>query len=219
MIRRDLASSVIAVLVLTVLFGLAYPLAMTGIGQVLFNDAANGSKIERDGETVGSSLIGQNYTRPALDPKGEPLLGPGGKPQREADPAYFQGRPSVTGNNPSGTFFNNLGPNQKDLFELFEDNLAAYLALNAPGNPGLAAADVPNDAVQTSASGVDPHISPENAEIQANRVAVERDAPVADVLALVEDNTDGRALGILGEPGVNVLELNLALDQEFPTDD
>jgi K+-transporting ATPase ATPase C chain len=192
---------------------------MTALGQTLFPGAADGSKVQRDGEVVGSSLIGQNYTRPLLDKKGDPVLGPGGKPQREPDPAYFQGRPSVTGNNPAVTGFNNLGPNSKDLFELFEENLAAYIAFNEPGNPGLTEGDVPNDAVQTSASGVDPHISPENAEIQARRVAVVRDAPLDEVQALVENNTDDRSLGFLGEPGVNVLELNLALDEEFPTDD
>lgn len=217
--RRDLVSSLIAVVAVTVLFGLVYPLVMTGAGQVLFGDAANGSKIERDGETVGSSLIGQNYERSLLGPKGEPMLGPAGNPRTEPDPAYFQGRPSVTGNDPSVTYFNNLGPNSKSLVRMFEKNLAAYLSMNEPYSPGLVAADVPNDAVQTSASGVDPHISPENAAIQAHRIAALRDAPLERISELVEEHTDGRSLGVLGEPGVNVLELNLALEEEFPADD
>lgn len=216
--RRDLISSAIAVIGITIVLGLAYPLAMTGVGQVLFGDAANGSKIELNGETVGSSLIGQNYLRVVVDRKGEPVLGPGGNPKHEPDPAYFQGRPSVTGNDPAITYFNNLGPNQADLEQMFADNLDAYLALEGPFNPGLGPEDVPNDAVQTSASGVDPHISPENAEIQARRIAEERGAEVDAVLALIDDNTDGRSLGVLGEPGVNVLELNLALDTEYPTE-
>ncbi len=216
--RRDLISSLLAVIGITIVFGLAYPLAMTGAGQVLFGDAADGSKIERDGETVGSSLIGQNYLRVVTDRKGEPVLGPAGNPKHEPDPAFFQGRPSVTGNDPSITYFNNLGPNQADLEQMFADNLDAYLALEGPFNPGLAPEDVPNDAVQTSASGVDPHISPENAEIQARRVADERGAPLDEVLALIDENTDGRSLGVFGEPGVNVLELNLALEKEYPTE-
>ena len=214
--RRDLVSSVIAAIVLTIVFGLAYPLVMTGLGQTLFPGPAGGSKIERDGETVGSSLIGQNYTRPLLDAKGKPVLGPAGNAKTEPDPAYFQGRPSVTGNDPSVTYFNNLGPNQSDLVKMLNRNVAAYLAMEGPYNPGLEAAAVPNDAVQTSASGVDPHISADNAAIQANRVAAERQAPLDRVQTLIDENTDGRSLGIFGEPGVNVLELNLALDREFP---
>jgi K+-transporting ATPase ATPase C chain len=217
--RRDLSASLIAVVVLTLALGLAYPLAMTGAGQVLFPGAADGSRVEYDGRTAGSSVIGQAYERPVLDKAGEPVVGPAGNPKMEPDPAFFQGRPSVTGYDPSITYFNNLGPNQKDLVEMFRKNLAAYVAMNEPFNPGLTADDVPNDAVQTTASGVDPHISEANAEIQANRVAALRDAPLDRVLELVGDNTDGRGLGVFGEPGVNVLELNIALEKEFPTDD
>ncbi len=191
--RKDLVSSIVAVLVFTVLFGLVYPLVMTGVGQVAFPGAANGSRIERDGKLVGSSLIGQDF---------------------KGDPRYFQSRPSVTDYNPSGTFFNNLGPNNAELRDMFAANLEAYLALEGPDNPGLTASGVPVDAVQTSASGVDPHISPANATIQAHRVARMRGLPLARVTALVKANTDGRSLGVLGEPGVNVLEVNLALDEE-----
>ncbi len=189
--RRDLTNSVLAILVFTVLFGLAYPLATTGIAKVLWPNKADGSQIERDGKVVGSRLIGQDF-------KGRPR--------------YFQSRPSVTGYNPAATFFNNLGPNSKDLRALFEKNLASYLKRERPYNPGLTKSDVPPDAVQTTASGVDPHISKDNAEIQARRIAEVRRLPLERVRQLIEDNTDDRGLGVLGEPGVNVLELNLALD-------
>lgn len=191
--RKDLVSSAIAVVVFTVLFGLVYPLVMTGAGRLAFPHAADGSRIERDGKLVGSSLIGQDFKR---------------------DARYFQSRPSVTGYNPAQTFFNNLGPNSADLRDMFATNVTAYLKLEGPDNPGLTAAKIPVDAVQTSASGVDPHVSPANAAIQAHRVARVRSIPFERVQALVEDHTDGRSLGVLGEPGVNVLELNLALDRE-----
>jgi potassium-transporting ATPase KdpC subunit len=189
--RRDLTNSVLAILVFTVLLGLAYPLATTGIASVLWPNKADGSQIERDGKVVGSRLIGQDF-------KGRPR--------------YFQSRPSVTGYNPAATFFNNLGPNSKDLRALFEKNLASYLKRERPYNPGLTKSDVPPDAVQTTASGVDPHISKDNAEIQARRVAQVRGLPLERVQQLIDDHTDDRGLGVLGEPGVNVLELNLALD-------
>jgi potassium-transporting ATPase KdpC subunit len=214
--RKDLIASAVAVVVFTVLFGLVYPLVMTGASQLAFPGAADGSRIQRDGKTVGSSLIGQDFRRPVLDSGGRPLKDGDGNPVLEPDPRYFQSRPSVTGYNPAGTYFNNLGPNSAKLRDLFVANLKGYLALEGPYNPGLRAADVPADAVQTSASGVDPHISAENAALQARRVARVRGAPLGRVQALVDEHTDGRSLGVLGEPGVNVLELNLALDQEFP---
>src|ERR1044072_942823 len=191
--RRDLISSIRPVAVFTARLGLVSPLVMTGVGQLVFPGAANGSRLERDGKLVGSSLIGQ-------DCKG--------------DPRYFQSRPSATGYDPAGTFFDNLGPNSAELRDMFAKNLEAYLALEGPDNPGLTPAAVPADAVQTSASGVDPHISPANEAIQAHRVARVRGLELARVDALVKDNTDGRSLGVLGEPGVNVLKLNLALDRE-----
>jgi K+-transporting ATPase ATPase C chain len=191
--RRDFLPSVIAIVVLTVLFGVIYPLATTGVAQVLFPGKADGSRIERNGKLIGSRLIGQDF-RGRL--------------------RYFQSRPSATGYSANVTYFNNLGPNSKDLSELFKTNLATYLKRERPYNPGLARADVPVDAVTTSASGVDPHISQANARIQARRVADKRGLKLARVLELVDDNTDGRALGVFGEPGVNVLELNLALDRE-----
>jgi K+-transporting ATPase ATPase C chain len=195
--KRDLRPSLIAVAAFTVLFGLAYPLFTTGAAQLLFGDRAGGSRIERDGELVGSRLIGQDF---------------GG------DRSYFQSRPSATGYSADVTYFNNLGPNSAQLARQLERRTNAYLELERPYTPELGSpADVPVDAVTTSASGVDPHISQANALIQANRVAEVRGLDLARVEVLIDDNTDGRALGFLGEPGVNVLELNLALDEEAPT--
>jgi len=212
--RRDFLPSVIAIVVLTVLFGVIYPLATTGVAQVLFPGKADGSQIERNGKVVGSRLIGQDFQKPVLDANGKPKEDADGNPVLEPDLRYFQSRPSATGYSADVTYFNNLGPNSKDLSGLLKANLASYLERERPYNGGLGRADVPVDAVTTSASGVDPHISQANARIQARRVAQKRGMELDRVLELVDDNTDGRALGILGEPGVNVLELNLALDQE-----
>jgi potassium-transporting ATPase KdpC subunit len=212
--RRDLIASALAVLVFTVVFGLAYPLATTGAAQVLFPNKADGSQVMRDGKVVGSRLIGQEFQKPVLLPDGKPKTDKDGNPVLEPDPRYFQSRPSATGYSPSVTFFNNLGPNQKELRNMFRANLAAYLKRERPTDPGLRVSDVPVDAVTTSASGVDPQISQANARIQARRVARARNMPLARVSELIGHNTDGRALGFLGEPGVNVLELNLALDKE-----
>jgi len=214
--RRDIINSALAVLVLTVMFGVVYPLATTGIAQVVFPGKADGSRVERGGKVVGSKLIGQDFKKPVLDRQGKPRNDADGNPVLEADPRYFQSRPSVTGYNPSVTFFNNLGPNNKELSQLFRDNLAAYIALERRYNSGLQASDVPVDAVTTAGSGVDPHISQANARIQARRVAAVRKLPLPRVKQLVNDNTDDRDLGVLGEPGVNVLELNLAVDKEAP---
>jgi K+-transporting ATPase ATPase C chain len=215
-VRRDIVGSVVAIVVLTIGFGLVYPLVMTGVAQVTFKDQANGSQVERNGKVVGSSLIGQDFRKPVLDAAGQPKKDQDGNPVLEADPAWFQSRPSQSGYSANVTFFSNLGPNQKDLADQVKANLDAYVALERPFTPGLTAAGVPVDAVTSSASGVDPHISAANARIQANRIAAVRRAPLDRVLALVRRQTDGRALGVLGEPGVNVLELNLALDKEFP---
>ena len=214
--RRDIVGSVVAIVVLTIGFGLVYPLVMTGVAQVTFHDQANGSQVRRNGTVVGSSLIGQDFRRPVLDKNGNPKLDTDGNPVLEADPVWFQSRPSQSGYSANVTFFSNLGPNQKDLADQVKANLEVYLALEGPYSPGLTAAGVPVDAITDSASGVDPHISAANARIQANRIAAVRRAPLDRVLALVRQQTDGRALGVLGEPGVNVLELNLALDKEFP---
>lgn len=208
--KRDFIASAIAVVAFTVIFGLVYPLVITGASQVAFPDKSDGSQIERDGTVVGSSLIGQAFT------KRVPRDGNPKKFHRVADPLYFQSRPSATGYSADVTYFNNLGPNNGDLAKLFKDNIETYLALEGPYTQGLTAANVPVDAVTTSASGVDPQISEANARIQANRIAEVRGIPLDRVLELIDDNTDGRALGFLGEPGVNVLELNIALDEEGP---
>jgi potassium-transporting ATPase KdpC subunit len=215
-VRRDIVGSVVAIVLLTVGLGLVYPLVVTGVAQVAFNQEANGSRVERDGKVVGSRLIGQAFRRPVLDANGQPRMDTDGNPVLEADPNWFQSRPSQSGYSANVTFFANLGPNQRDLADQVKANLEAYLALERPYTAGLTADGVPVDAVTSSASGVDPHISPANARIQANRLASVRRAPLDRVLALVDRHTDGRALGLLGEPGVNVLELNLALDKEFP---
>jgi potassium-transporting ATPase KdpC subunit len=209
--RRDLQTSLIAVVLVTVVFGLAYPLAFTGVSQVLFSHKADGSRITEDGELVGSSLIGQDFRKIVPSHRKH-----GPKFTRVPDPRYFQPRPSQSNYDPSVTFFSNLGPNSKDERAEVKTNLANYLKLERPHNPGLTAADVPVDAITQSASGVDPDISKANAEIQAHRIADVRHLPLSQVDALISDHTDGRFLGLFGEPGVNVLELNLALDKESP---
>jgi K+-transporting ATPase ATPase C chain len=196
-LARELVTAAIAVLTLTVVLGLVYPLVMTGISQVAFPNKADGSQVKVDGKVVGSRLIGRPFLR-------------GKKP----DPRYFQPRPSQTDYSATATFFSNRGPNSAVGRFFYRDALASYLARERPYDRGLTAAKVPVDAVTTSASGVDPHISKANARIQARRVAAVRRLPLKRVDQLVADNTDGRFLGLFGEPGVNVLELNLALDKE-----
>jgi K+-transporting ATPase ATPase C chain len=186
--RRDITNSILAIVVLTLVLGIAYPLVTTGVAQMLFPGKADGSQIERDGKTVGSRLIAQDFGK-----------------ARE----FFHPRPSQTDYNGAGTGFTNLGPNSRELSDQLAGNRAAYMRREQlrPGE------EVPVDAVTGSASGVDPHISKENARIQARRVADARDMPLEQVLELVDEHTDGRGLGVLGEPGVNVLELNLALEE------
>jgi K+-transporting ATPase ATPase C chain len=209
-IGKELVTAAIAIVVLTVLLGIGYPLVMTGIAQVAFPNKANGSQIKVDGKVVGSRLIGKAFVIDTgkKDSDGNPITRP--------DPKYFQPRPSQTDYSASGTFFSNRGPNSAVGRFFFRDALASYLALERRYDAGLTAAHVPVDAVTTSASGVDPHISQANARIQAHRIAAVRRLPLARVDKLIDDNTDGRFLGVIGEPGVNVLELNLALDKEAP---
>jgi K+-transporting ATPase ATPase C chain len=214
--RRDLTTSVLAVVVFTVLLGLLYPFAVWGIGQVAFPGKADGSQIHMNGKLIGSSLIGQDFSRPVIDRSGKPKEDEDGNVITEPDPKWFQGRPSATGYSPSATYFGNHGPNQGSTVELYKANLAGYLALERPYADGLTAAQVPVDAVTTSASGVDPHISQANALIQAHRIAAVRHLPLDRVSQLIDDHTDGRFAGLLGEPGVNVVELNIALDKEAP---
>ena len=192
--RRTLLTSLIAVVLITVVFGLVYPLVMTGVSQVVFPGKANGSKVSVNGKIVGSSLIGQEF-------KGK---------------GYFHSRPSATGYSGNVTFFSNLGPNSVEAREAVRENLAAYVALEKPYDPSLTREDVPVDAVTESASGVDPEISQANAWIQAHRIAAVRNLPLTKVDELISDHTHRRFLGVLGEPGVNVLQLNIALDKEAP---
>ena len=205
---RELKTAVIVVVTFTLVLGLAYPLAMTGISQVVFPGRADGSMTERDGQVVGSRLIGQDFSRETgeEDADGNPVL--------EADPTYFQSRPSATGYSPSATFFNNQGPNQQELADQLKGYVDAYLELERPYTPDLTAADIPSDAATTSASGVDPHISEDNALIQANRVAEERGLDRDRVRELIDDNASRPLFGLAGDKSINVLELNLDLDRE-----
>jgi K+-transporting ATPase ATPase C chain len=212
--RKDLIRGSIAVVVFTVLLGLVYPLVMTGISQVVFPGKADGSLIRQNGRVIGSTLLGQGWQKPVLDAAGKPEKDADGNPVTEPDRRYFQPRPSVTGYSASVTYFANRGPNQGATAALTRQHLAAYLALEEPYDPGLTPARVPIDAATFSASGVDPDISKANAAIQARRIAAVRHLPLARVRALISANTDGRGLGIFGEPGVNVTTLNHALDKE-----
>ena len=192
MIRIALRS-VLAMLVLTVVFGLVYPVVMTGFAQLAFSSKAQGSLITRDGKVIGSSLAAQKFT---------------GK-------QYFHVRPSATvpPYNAAATTFANLGPTNPALADAVKANIASVLKLEGPYNPGLTAAGIPVDAVTTSGSGIDPAITPAYADLQARRVAAVRGIPLDAVEGLISQHTDGRFLGFLGEPGVNVLQLNLALDE------
>jgi K+-transporting ATPase ATPase C chain len=211
--RRDIVTSIIAMLVFTGLLGLVYSFAITGISQVAFPGNANGQKVYVNDRLVGSKIIGQDFATveykegKPVEEKGEPVTKP--------DPRYFQSRPSATkpANNAAASTFSNLGPNNKATEEAIAQRIKAYLEMEKPYVPSLTAATVPVDAATASASGLDPEISEANAGIQAHRVAVVRHLPLATVDSLIAKYTSGRGLGFSGEPGVNVLELNLALDR------
>jgi len=187
---KNLLTAILMTIVTTGLFGLIYPLAVTGIAQLVFTDKANGQLIKHaDGTIIGSRIIGQSFS------------GPG----------YFHSRPSAAGNgyDAGASSGANLGPTSQKLI----DRIKADVAVLQAENPGKL---VPIDLVTTSASGLDPHISPAAAEFQAPRVARERGITLSEVNASVAKNTEGRTLGILGEPRVNVLTLNLELDERRP---
>jgi K+-transporting ATPase ATPase C chain len=190
---RDLKSSVVAVIVLTLVLGLAIPAAFTGFAQLAFSSQADGSLLKVHGKVVGSRLAAQAFTKPQ----------------------YFHERPSATAPpyNAGGTTFANLGPMNPDLAKAVKQQAAAILKLEGPYNPGLTIHDIPVDAVTTSGSGIDPDISPAYARLQSRRVAAVSHLLLATVERLIRDNTDGRSLGFFGEPGVNVLKLNIALDK------
>ena len=190
-----------ALLVFTVLCGIIYPVVMFGVAQVAFPGRANGSLVSYNGKVVGSSLLCQEF----VDAKGNPL------------PQYFQPRPSNAvdptsktdyGCDPGFSAASNLGPNNTTLLKLVQQRRAQVAQFN-----GVSPASVPPDAVTASGSGLDPDISPQYANIQVNRVAKARHLSPSAVQALVAANTQGRALGFLGEPTVNVLNLNIALDK------
>lgn len=202
--RKDIVNGVLGMLVLTLVCGVLYPLVVTGISQAAFPGNANGQQVFVKGKLVGSKIIGQAFTTA----KGVPL------------PQYFQTRPSGTSpaDNDAATSFANYGPNSTITEKAIAANIATYIALNGKYYPGgLTAAKVPVDAADTSASGVDPDISVRNADIQAYRIAAVRRLSLATVHGLISKYTSGRGLGFSGEPGVDVLELNLALDRIGPT--
>jgi K+-transporting ATPase ATPase C chain len=218
---RDTITSILAVIAFAILTGLAYPLLITGISQVAFPGDANGQQIHLDGKLVGSKIIGQSFATPVLEKNGKPKEVKG-VVVTEADPRYFQTRPSATeggADNAAASTFSNHGPNSVKTKEADVENIKAYLELNkdpatkAEYDPGLTVAKIPVDAVNSSASGLDPEISKANAWVQAYRVAAVRNLSRATVDGLIAKYTAGRGLGFSGEEGVNVLELNLALDR------
>jgi K+-transporting ATPase ATPase C chain len=213
-LKRDIITSAIGILVLTLFLGILYPLVITGISQVTFPGNANGQKVYVDGKLVGSKIIGQNFALQVVK-NGKPVVDKNGNPVTTPDPRYFQTRPSATvpPNNAAATTFSNLGPNNVATEQAIAANIKSYLALEKPYDPGLTSANVPVDAANASASGIDPDISTANADIQAHRIAAVRHLPMATVLHMISHYTGGRGLGFSGEPGVDVLQLNLALDR------
>jgi K+-transporting ATPase ATPase C chain len=219
--QRDTITSIIAVIVFAILTGLVYPLVITGVSQVAFPGDANGQQIHLDGKLVGSKIIGQSFASPVIGKNGKPVEKEG-ELVTEPDPRYFQSRPSATedgADNAAASTFSNHGPNSVKTKEADEENIKAYLELNKnPAtkieyDPGLTVAKIPVDAVNSSASGLDPEISKANAWIQAYRIAALRQLSRSTVDGLIAKYTSGRGLGFSGEEGVNVLELNLELDR------
>ncbi|MFE2277537.1 potassium-transporting ATPase subunit C [Streptomyces sp. NPDC059454] len=213
---RLIGAGLRALLVLTVVCGVLYPLAVTGVAQGLFPDKANGSEVRSDGKVVGSELIGQRYDLPLK--KGEETPAP--------DLKWFQPRPS------DGLGTNTVNPQYKlilsgatnrsgdnaELIKWVEDAKTAVVKDNSTADHQVQPSDVPADAVTSSASGLDPHISPEYARLQVHRVAARNNLPVDQVENLVDAHTDGRILGFMGEPRVNVLRLNIALKELIEKD-
>jgi potassium-transporting ATPase KdpC subunit len=216
--RAQILAAVRAVVVFTVLLGLAYPLAMTLISQAAFGDEADGSLVRRDGKVVGSELLGQTFTSPEYF-HGRPSAAGGGASGSEIDVLDPDGEPtgetmlaSADDISTAASGASNLGPTNEDLLATIEERIATYRDENGLDDDAL----VPVDAVTASGSGVDPLISIANARLQVARVAEERGLSDDEVLGLVDDHSTDRTLGFLGEKGVNVLELNLALDEQAP---
>jgi K+-transporting ATPase ATPase C chain len=200
--------------ILVILLGFGYPMLVTGVSQAVFPGKANGSLIKKNGVVVGSALIGQQFYENVIGKNGKVKMVKGA-PVTKPDPRYFQTRPSATvpADNAASSSFSNLGPNNKATLAAISANIQTYLGLEKPYDPGLTTARIPVDAVNSSASGIDPDISVANAQIQAHRIAAVRHLSLSAVDALIGKYTTARSLGFLGEPGVNVLELNLALDR------
>ena len=226
-LKKDIVNSGIGIIVLTLFCGLLYPLVVTGVGQVAFPGNANGQRVYVDGKIVGSKIIGQSFQEPVLGKNGKPEMSKG-QLVTTPDLNYFQSRPSGTlpADNAAGSSFANYGPNSTITLAALQSNIQAYLQLNCATtltksgacsrwyDPAVASAGkVPVDAADTSASGIDPQISVANAHIQAYRIAAVRHLSLARVDQLIDTYTAGRGLGFSGEPSVNVLELNLALDR------
>jgi potassium-transporting ATPase KdpC subunit len=212
--RKEFMTATLAMLTLIIVCGLLYPLVITGIGQVAFPGNANGQKVYVGGKLVGSKIIGQSFQMPVYK-DGKPEMSDG-ELVTTPDPRYFQTRPSGTepADNAEFSSFANYGPNSKITEKAIAGNIASYIQLNGKYYPGgLTAAKVPVDAADTSASGIDPQISVANARIQGYRIAAVWHLPLATVHALISKHTAGRGLGFSGEPAVNVLELNLALNR------
>jgi K+-transporting ATPase ATPase C chain len=188
---RNAARALIALVVLTVLTGLLYPVVITGVAQVAMGGKADGSLVRVGDQIVGSSSIGQLW-------EGE---------------EWFHGRPSAVDYDASVSSGSNLGPTSQELAGLIGERVDAVLALEGPYNPDLTASAIPVDLLTASASGLDPHISVAAAELQAPRIASVRGLSLEDVTSLIDRQTEGRTLGLFGQPRVNVLELNLALQQ------
>jgi K+-transporting ATPase ATPase C chain len=213
--KRDVITSVIGIIVFTILLGLVYPLFITGVSQVAFPGDANGQQIHLHGKLIGSKIIGQNFGTPVLERNGKPKEVKGAV-VTEPDPRYFQSRPSATEGgayNAAASTFSNKGPNSVKTEEANAENIKSYLELNKPYDPGLTVGKIPVDAINTSGSNLDPEVSKANAWIQAHRIATVRHLALRAVDRLIASYTSGRGLGFSGEEGVNVLELNLALDR------
>jgi K+-transporting ATPase ATPase C chain len=196
---QQLRPAIILLIVMTAITGVAYPLVVTGVAQVAFEDKADGSLIEKDGQVIGSELIGQSYVDPDTG---------------ETIPGYFRSRPSAagTGYDAAASSGSNLGPTNPSLIDRVTTDVAVIRAENSLSDD----AEIPVDLVTSSGSGLDPDISPASAELQVARVAQQRGISEEQVQEIVDEFTSGRTLGILGEPRVNVLKVNLALDDQYP---